>query len=687
MKSLTQYLLLSLLCLITFPPLGYSQSETDPKTLPTGWEQLEPTPLIDAIDNLLNSKSIINESHLEQSAAHLFGVISDSNFQSTAKSKVVIRIASKLSGSLGSYLSPAQKASVKTILQNKVSGDAQALNGSSFTDSKNNLWLPAIASGIARKNVADAALNWFDSNAWQSLAPRDMADLANLLEDDKVSANDYSVRFSGQLTPNQTGAFQFIPQARMVNAKLWIGGVLILDTKDTLDPNNPADTDISKISSSVALVNGVAVPFQLDLNCVYDPKNDPAPLELRELYQGWSNFMLHWKGFTGTQGLVPSSVFSPPSGSPPGSTGLRLEIHNGSALNDLQGTEYTPDPCWLLQGRGALSSNRAKQNQLLAQVISKAQSLSTLPVNDQESVFWAVKNISQHASLSQQQTLLNSLTQNPTCFQNIPASEMYHLQRSYKHLPGDPAVDAIIAWAKLSPTVDIKFGTYPSWNLRLDTFNHSNFGGYWHIARQTQDTDSITKLTAALEEADGSCNQRIARILSFIHKEARTLSQWITLLDQKLVNAQITGDKRVAWLIERAVAECCKHGDPPPLLIGRNFLDEALGSAQTESVKLRVVKEIAARLAAENRTTEVISFIDSIQGQFSETSSTDALVSFKATSEDIRDLALSIKKESDRRSRDNHKKEIQARLQRAQADDDQERIRRYTRLLQKINGS
>lgn len=687
MKDQSKILLIILTCFFSFQPLLFSQSDTEPKTLPTGWEKLSPTQVMDAVDNLLNSKSIINESHLEKAATHLLGVISETEFQNSSDSKVLVRVAAQLSGPLGSKLSSTQKESIKSILQSKVSNDTQALKGSSFKDSRDNLWLPAITSGVARKNVADAAKDWFENNSWNALSPKEMADLANLLEDDKVDANDYSVRFTGNLTPTQSGTINFIPQARMVHAKLFIGGTLVLDTKDTLDKDDENDTDISKVSSPVTLTSGNAVSFQLDLTCVYDSKNDPAPVELRDLYQGWSNFILYWKGATGNQSLVPSSVFTPPQDSPEGSSGLRREIHRGSKLNDLVGTEYSPDPCWLLQGRGALSSNRNQQSQLVTELINKTQMLSTLNADDQESVFWGVKNISQHATLAQQTSLLNSLTQNPTCFQNIPASEMYHLQRSYKHLPGDPAVDAIIAWAKLSPTVDVKFGTYPSWDLRLDTFNHSNLGGYWHIGRQTQERESITKLTAALEEADGSCNQRIARILTFAHMSANSLTDWTELLDKKLKNPSLTGDKRVDWLIERSIAEGCTKAEPPPLLIGRNFLEEALGAAESESVKLRVVKELVARLAAENFTPQALSFIDSVQNQFEDTESQDMLTSFKASAEDVADLSELMKKEAKRKSFERYIASLKKRLEKALAENDSERVNRYTQLLNNVNES
>jgi hypothetical protein len=109
---------------------------------------------------------------------------------------------------------------------------------------------------------------------------------------------------------------------------------------------------------------------------------------------------------------------------------------------------------------------------------------------------------------------------------------------------------------------------------------------------------------SSLQLPDGRCCLPVADILAVSYLAQGELAHWIAWLDGRLADTALTGDLRVNWLLARSFAEEIRLSTPNfdfPVfsrpLDGRGFLDEAYREAQSPANKLRVLKEIAARLA------------------------------------------------------------------------------------------
>lgn len=105
---------------------------------------------------------------------------------------------------------------------------------------------------------------------------------------------------------------------------------------------------------------------------------------------------------------------------------------------------------------------------------------------------------------------------------------------------------------------------------------------------------------------DGRCSLPAAAVVGYCHLVSGRLLEWIDKLDARLDESTLTGDRRVNWLIARAMAEELRgcpgdHQHYPGctrLGAGQGWLDEAALVAQTGPVQARVAVERAARYAA-----------------------------------------------------------------------------------------
>jgi hypothetical protein len=114
------------------------------------------------------------------------------------------------------------------------------------------------------------------------------------------------------------------------------------------------------------------------------------------------------------------------------------------------------------------------------------------------------------------------------------------------------------------------------------------------------------------------------------------LLTWIDQLDARLADDQLAGDRRVNWLLARAQAEEIRHSRPHEHyltmdcpLAGRAWLEEATLVAQSEEPRLRAYRELAARLAAEERLDAAGSTLDAAAQRCRAAESTAALAQWR----------------------------------------------------------
>jgi hypothetical protein len=107
-----------------------------------------------------------------------------------------------------------------------------------------------------------------------------------------------------------------------------------------------------------------------------------------------------------------------------------------------------------------------------------------------------------------------------------------------------------------------------------------------------------------LETEGGACVLPAAYTLAYCHLLTGRIEEWVALLQEKLDDEQLTGDRRVNWLIARAMAEEIRHCPAGRSLYGRErlsagvcWLQEAELISESPQVALRVTEERISRHA------------------------------------------------------------------------------------------
>jgi hypothetical protein len=163
----------------------------------------------------------------------------------------------------------------------------------------------------------------------------------------------------------------------------------------------------------------------------------------------------------------------------------------------------------------------------------------------------------------------------------------------------DQAVAAISQWASQQADLSSAF----TMNAAFEGDTRDGFRRLAFLATQELPGQAMQLQKSSLQLPDGRCCLPVAYTLAASYLAQGELADWIAYLDGRLADSALTGDKRVNWLLARSFAEEIRLSTPNfslPLwsrpLDGRAFLDEAYQAAQSPANKLRVLKEITARL-------------------------------------------------------------------------------------------
>ena len=204
--------------------------------------------------------------------------------------------------------------------------------------------------------------------------------------------------------------------------------------------------------------------------------------------------------------------------------------------------------------------------------------------------------------------------------------------------------------------------------------------GYYAAPLGTPEMRNV--LRAELTDANGAPRAAVAKVLAMAYRESGELKSWQGFLDERI--SSTSGDTKALWLLARSFAESIVPHEVSPLR-GKQWLDQALASAESVGVRFEALSEIVNGYADIGKHDTGLQLLDSMSGQFSGT----------AGAEDVEALKESIKKakieyvaaskryveemlaERERLT----EAELQRRLDAAIKDDDEEAIRRYEQLL------
>lgn len=432
-----------------------------------------------------------------------------------------------------------------------------------------------------------------------------------------------TAEWTGQLIPDHSGETVFSISPVDVNAEaldfshkqtmqVWIDGRPVIDAK-------PGDWKSE--GEPIVLVESepVAVRVKLSYACT-GPHWTVAPIDAS----------LYWKGPSGPRSIVPETVFATAADGETGGLQAVFRWSHGGHENVESAT--VPNLDSVLWSSTVCSYQETLSNlvtELLDRFIA-SESLLTLSTEGEQ----AQQSHFPLETLRLKQCLaLCSSSQRTACLDRILAEDgVIRSARSLRFYSfarlGDPERALDLVGASMQLGTEFRHHTYgPALAGNRRNYWAWNRSRYRLLAAAFvwEHPSSLQQLEDKyLEMADGSCCPPVAYTLAYGYLLQGKIEEWIDLLDTTLDDNSLTGDRRVGWLLARAMAEEIRRGrasrhafsrERP--LAGRAWLDEARLIAESDLVSRWALKEVVARSAASGQWEAVKELI----GQA--TSSTD----------------------------------------------------------------
>jgi len=197
-----------------------------------------------------------------------------------------------------------------------------------------------------------------------------------------------------------------------------------------------------------------------------------------------------------------------------------------------------------------------------------------------------------------------------------------------------------------------------------------------------------TRATLAEEMigVDNSVRRGVSQVLAWAYRQYETPQMWaqfIALLDGKVADESITGDKKADWLLARADAEVSRPH--MSVLRAKQWLDRALTVSASEAMKLQCVERLAIGYAKAFQEGKAGSLVASVANQFQSEESQVKLAALgqrvDQVAAEVRAARAKAREEAEERAKQAHIDELKRRLAVAQQAGDQTAIQRYERLL------
>lgn len=401
--------------------------------------------------------------------------------------------------------------------------------------------------------------------------------------------------------------------------------------------------------------------------------------------------MLYWEDPSGTKTLVPNSALRVPGDDFPGVRATyRWKDENG-VERTLTRIEQSIDVAWSSPNIPLpedLTFSREAANAMWG-VISAPEFTASLlgPPVKMHPLFKDPDSAAAGLTTKRRGDFLEILKQNPALMDPLDLKSMVRVYQAFRFGNADKALDAFGAWSA-------RHADYVG-----EIFTDNVFQGDERLACATlavnltqQLPGEIDRLESEyLELPDGRCSLPVAYVLGCSYLGQKKHADWIAILDAKLANQSLTGDKRVNWLLARANAteltESSAMHYPKnyyvPHLDPRNgtlYLTHAMEAAESPEVKARVAKEIVIRHTFFHEFNEAKELLQPLANSLAEPSKShlnrwitqmDRLIA--VDEQDLVDQAAQAK--------ETHRKNIEARRELASQKGDAAEVARYDAIL------
>jgi hypothetical protein len=201
-----------------------------------------------------------------------------------------------------------------------------------------------------------------------------------------------------------------------------------------------------------------------------------------------------------------------------------------------------------------------------------------------------------------------------------------------------------------------------------------------HVAQLEQDY---------LVLADGGCALPVAYALSYAYWGQAQMGAWIEKLDARLADAQLSGDRRVGWLLARAQAEEIRRGPAgrdwrtmDRFLAGQGWIEEATLVATSEDARLRAFLELAARTAVDERLVAAQQILDHAQQRCTSAASLATLAQWRGALDALSREFQERHRQAEANARLAYVAQLRQRHEAARARGDTEAVTHYEQLLE-----
>jgi PA14 domain len=587
-----------------------------PPTLPANWQQLSPTDFATVVRQHFDTFKSLSEADQEDLATHgaeLFVKIDISNTPLNYQTLEMLEWVGR--GNLDQNTVQNAKIAVMARQDNWAGQPYAEIRAKVAMMMRLKVPEPVLISEARRWAVAGGTLAQVPKNDLAYDIVRQVA------SDVRIISGSFSAEWVGQIRAPQTGDYTFfvspidvnlgfqIPKATSSMTLFLAGQAIISASPPTLtdplsgayQPNRPKSNWVSQ-SNAVSLTAGTPVAIRV-LVTVDAPNGIPDRL---------LHATLLWQGPGIAKSVVPESALSQAQTGNPGLQATYTWTEKGQPQS-LTRTDPAIDFAWmnphiLLEQDTSIAgqSVRAMWQALTSSDFVTAYATATPP--RLHPFLLNAGDASCGLSTVQRQAFLDLLLQNPTLLDPMDPKLAVRFFAAFRVGTPDKALDVFGVWASRHADISSQLTT----DRVFEGDERFAYGNMATFTTQQLPGQAERLRTQYLQLPDGRCSLPVAYTLACSYLGLKKYSDWTALLDGKLADPALIGDVRVNWLLARANAA---ELDPAwaihypenwavpaqhPMW-GRRYLAEALASAQSSTVKLRVTKEILARLVWAHR--------------------------------------------------------------------------------------
>ena len=559
-------------------------------TLPQGWQQMAPTDFAAAIRVLFNQGTFKSLSPADQDAAKLYGKtlflqvdLSNSalNYQTLEMLHWVARYE----------LEEATLDKTRAALLARQDNWA----GKPYAEIRAKVVM-MMRLDIPEATLINEGRRWVQGGG--TLAQIPPADLnydivRQIFADLTVLTGSFSVQWSGQLNPPQTGNYTFSISPININSA---------------DNHFPVQYSVSLSVGGQVVLNATPKNWVSQSSAVSLTANQPTAVQMQisatvgRIPTGTMHAMLYWQGPGVNKSLIPPANLTPSGGGAQGLQATYTWKSNGQPQTFTR-TDPSIDFAWtnsaILLSKDTTIANQASDAMWQAMTAPAfITSLSGPPVQ-LHPFLKDPDDASAGLTSARRQTFLETLLSAPALLDAANAKIAVNFYQAFRMGVPDRAFDVFSAWAtrKADLTSSISANPYFEEDTR-DALRKLALFTTLELPLQVNRLQNED-----LQLADGSCCLPAAYALAYSYLGRGKLSDWTTFLDAKLGDPTVAGDLRVNWLLARSHAVEIEQSTPSLYavpnsqpLAGQTYLDQANQAAKSPAVKVRVLQEIAARL-------------------------------------------------------------------------------------------